>query len=231
MDRDSAERTRREVVRVWKRGNVTSEDEKLTKKTCTIIFIIWKYLLPEVQFADKQIEQVKVAAVEQQVDEAQHGCGTHHCACQVSEPHHGLDDSHRDQVKAWEGGDHWVPLHNDQHHVKEALHQFHMRILVLVSATQLVKIDVTCLLLLWRSFAKSEKLTLSMSCWCHQSYLSLSLEITNLWQQVLSGREGVNKDTTKLHHGKWRIQFDPYWELNVCMSRPLLPHFNYSFFF
>lgn len=39
-----------------------------------------------------------------------------------------------------------------------------MRILVLVSATKLVKIDVTCLLLLWRSFAKSEKLTLSMSC-------------------------------------------------------------------
>lgn len=72
------------------------------------------------QFADKQIEQVKVATVEQQVDEAQHGCGTHHGACQVSEPHHRLDDTHRDQVQAWKGGDHRVPLQNDQRHVKAA---------------------------------------------------------------------------------------------------------------
>lgn len=62
------------------------------------------------QFADEQIEQVEVAAVEQQVDEAQHGRGTHHCACQVCKPHHRFDDSNRDKVKAWEGGDHWVPL-------------------------------------------------------------------------------------------------------------------------
>lgn len=99
------------------------------------------YLLPEVQFADEQIEQVEVAAVEQQVDEAQHGCGTHHRACQVCKPHHGFDDSNRDKVKAWEGGDHWVPLHTDQNHVKVAFHQFYMNICspVLVSTTKLIK--------------------------------------------------------------------------------------------
>lgn len=32
MDRESAERTRREVVRVWKRENVMSEDRKLTNQ-------------------------------------------------------------------------------------------------------------------------------------------------------------------------------------------------------
>lgn len=124
MDRDSAERTRREVVRVWKRGNVTSEDQKNNKQTCTTISVTWTYLLPEVQFADEQVEQVKVAAVEQQVDEAQHGRGAHHLACQAGEPHDGLDDPHGDEVKAWEGGDHWVPLHKDQNDVKGALHSF-----------------------------------------------------------------------------------------------------------
>ncbi len=71
------------------------------------------YLLPEVQFAEEQIEQVEVAAVEQQVDEAQHGRGTHHRAGQVGKPHHGLDDSHGNKVKARESGDHGVPLHKD----------------------------------------------------------------------------------------------------------------------
>lgn len=62
------------------------------------------------QLAEEQIDQVKVAAVEEQVDEAQHGRGTHHFACQFSEPNHRLDDTHRDKVKTWESGDHWVPL-------------------------------------------------------------------------------------------------------------------------
>lgn len=75
-----------------------------------IVSSVWKYLLPEVQLADEQIEQIKVAAVEEQVDEAQHGRGAHHRACQVSEPHHGLDDSHGDKVEAWQSGDHWIPL-------------------------------------------------------------------------------------------------------------------------
>lgn len=64
------------------------------------------------QFAGEQIEQVEVATVEEQVDEAQHGRGAHHLAREVREPHHGLDDPHGDEVKAWEGGDHWVPLHH-----------------------------------------------------------------------------------------------------------------------
>lgn len=76
------------------------------------------YLLPEVQLADEQIEQVKVAAVEEQVDEAQHGRGAHHLACEVSEPHYGLDDSHGDEVKAREGGDHWVPLQGIRTNIK-----------------------------------------------------------------------------------------------------------------
>lgn len=75
------------------------------------LLIIQPYLLPEVQLADEQVDQIKVATVEQQVDEAQHGCRTNHLACQVSEPNHGLDDSHRGEVQAWERGDHWVPLH------------------------------------------------------------------------------------------------------------------------
>lgn len=82
-----------------------------------IIFItIRPYLLPEVLFAGEQIEQVEVPAVEEQVDEAQHGGGAHHLACQVSEPHHRLDDAHRCEVKAWQGGDHWVPLHKNRIH-------------------------------------------------------------------------------------------------------------------
>lgn len=71
----------------------------------------WTYLLPEVQLAEEQIDQVQVATVEEQVDEAQHGRGAHHLACQLGEPHHRLDDSHWDKVKAWESGDHRVPLH------------------------------------------------------------------------------------------------------------------------
>lgn len=85
------------------------------------ITVIWQYLLPVVEFADKQIEQVKVAAVEQQIDEAQHGCWTHHTAWQTAEPNHRLDDTHGDQVKTWQGRDHRVPLQNDQHYFKKKL--------------------------------------------------------------------------------------------------------------
>lgn len=63
-----------------------------------------------VEFAEKQIEQVKVATVEEQIDEAQHGCRTHHTACQTAEPNHRLDDTHGEQIKTWEGRDHRVPL-------------------------------------------------------------------------------------------------------------------------
>lgn len=76
--------------------------------------MFWSYLLLEVQLAEQEIDQVKVAAVEEQIDEAQHGRGTHHLACQVSEPNKRLDDSHRDEVKAWESGDHWIPLHTQR---------------------------------------------------------------------------------------------------------------------
>lgn len=71
-----------------------------------------------VEFADKQIEQVKVATVEQQIDEAQHSCGTHHVACQTAEPNHRLDDTHGEQIKTWKGRDHWVPLQDDQHYIR-----------------------------------------------------------------------------------------------------------------
>lgn len=71
------------------------------------------------QFADEQVEHVKVAAVEQQVDEAQHGRGTHHLVRQAGEPHHGLDDAHGDEVQARQSGDHWVPLRKDRNHVKK----------------------------------------------------------------------------------------------------------------
>lgn len=71
-----------------------------------------RYLLSVVKLADEQVEQVEVAAVEEQVDEAKHGSGAHHCPRQIREPHNRLDDPYGDQVKAWQCGDHWVPLHN-----------------------------------------------------------------------------------------------------------------------
>lgn len=86
-----------------------------------LITVIWQYLLPVVEFADKQIGQVKVATVEQQIDEAQHGRWTDHIACQTAEPNHRLDDAHGDQIKTWQGGDHRVPLQNDQHYFKKKL--------------------------------------------------------------------------------------------------------------
>lgn len=76
------------------------------------------YLLPEVQLADEQVDQVEVAAVEEQVDEAQHGRGAHHVARQVGEPHHRLDDAHRDQVQTRGGSDHRVPLRKPKQGLK-----------------------------------------------------------------------------------------------------------------
>lgn len=71
-----------------------------------------RYLLPVVQLADEQVEQVEVAAVEEQVDEAKHSRGAHHRPCQIGQPHYGLDNPYGDQVEAWQCGDHWVPLYN-----------------------------------------------------------------------------------------------------------------------
>ena len=104
---------------------MSGREEMLENKTHKIPHTLFSslsvYLLPGVQFADEQVEQVKDAAVEEQVDEAQHGRGTHHLACEVSEPHHRLNDSHRDQVEAWEGRDHGVPLKNNQNNVRVGL--------------------------------------------------------------------------------------------------------------
>lgn len=62
------------------------------------------------QFADEQIEQVEVAAVEKKIDESQHGSGADHSSTQVGQPHNGLYDPHGDKVQAGEGGDHRIPL-------------------------------------------------------------------------------------------------------------------------
>lgn len=76
--------------------------------------MVHSHLLSEVKLTDEQIQQVKVSTVEEQVDEAQHGRGTHHLTCEVGQPHHRLDDSHRDEVQTWECGDHGVPLQQEQ---------------------------------------------------------------------------------------------------------------------
>ena len=65
------------------------------------------------QLAGEKVEQVEVAAVEEQVDEAQHGSGTHHLPRQVGQPNHGLNHPHCHQVQPWESGDHGVPLEGE----------------------------------------------------------------------------------------------------------------------
>lgn len=69
-----------------------------------------KYLVLGVYFADKEIEDVKVAAVEKHVDEAQHGSGAHGCSCPTHHPHDGFNHSNRQQVQTRQRGDHRVPL-------------------------------------------------------------------------------------------------------------------------
>lgn len=68
------------------------------------------YLVPMVQLAYEQVQHIEVPAVKEQVGEAQHGGGTHHATRQFGEPRHRLNDAHRDEVEAREGGDHGVPL-------------------------------------------------------------------------------------------------------------------------
>lgn len=108
---------RRDVVRVCKKnvkkGQIINCEGNIIVFFQIFIFIDG-YLLPVVQLADEQIEEVEVAAVEEQVDEAKHGRGAHHRPRQVGQPHHGLDDPHGDQVEARQRGDHRIPLRNQR---------------------------------------------------------------------------------------------------------------------
>lgn len=72
----------------------------------------------------------------------------------------------------------WSAWHYKLETLKGTLH-IKINLLVTRRTTQPVKTVVKCLLLLWRGFVKSYKITLMMSKWRHQGF-SRGLETTNL---------------------------------------------------
>lgn len=105
MRRGCSETSCTSAKEIMKKGQRTNSEGNIIVFFLIFIFIE-RYLLLLVQLADEHVQQVEVAALEEQVDEAKHVVGALHLLPRVGQPQHGLDDPHRDQVEARQRGNH-----------------------------------------------------------------------------------------------------------------------------